>query len=138
MGIGLTMGAYEQGIFRNPENSVPELIEEQDLAFTFYENLYNSSVTVIEGVYERAAGDENQSAAGDLFFVQLGSFSRKESADGFRAEVILEGYMTSDIIVQSIDGYHRVVLGPFAHQEEAELAMNWANERLFSSLLITR
>ena len=106
--------------------------------FTFYDNLYNTSVTVMEGVYDQAIEGQGPASAANVFFVQLGSFSKKESADSFRAEVILEGYMTSDVRVQSIDGYHRVVLGPFAYKEEAELAMNWANKRLFSSLLIVR
>ena len=118
-----------------------EKLGEEVTDYTFYENLYDTSVTVLDGVYDQAvrnreAGEGRVGPA--IYFVQLGSFSRKESADVFRAEVILEGYMTSDIAVESSGGYHRVVLGPFAHREEASLAMGWAEERLFSSMLIER
>ena len=109
--------------------------------YTFYENLFDTSVTVLDGVYDQEVNHPEAGKIGagpSIYFVQLGSFSRKESADVFRAEVILEGYMTSDIAVESSDGYHRVVLGPFAHKEEASLAMGWAEERLFSSLLVER
>ena len=109
--------------------------------FTFYENLFDTSVTVLDGVYEQAVSNKEAGegrAGPPIYFVQLGSFSKKESPDVFRAEVIMEGYMTSDIAVESSDGYHRVVLGPFAHKEEASLAMGWAEERLFSSLLVER
>jgi len=118
-----------------------EKLEEEVADYTFYENLYDTSVTVLDGVYDQALSNEEagEGTAGPaIYFVQLGSFSRKESADVFRAEVILEGYMTSDIAVESSGGYHRVVLGPFAHREEASLAMGWAEERLFSSMLIER
>ena len=118
-----------------------EKLGEEVTDYTFYENLYDTSVTVLDGVYDQALSNEEagEGTVGPaIYFVQLGSFSRKESADVFRAEVILEGYMTSDIAVESSGGYHRVVLGPFAHREEASLAMGWAEERLLSSLLVER
>jgi len=138
LGVLTTSIVFQQEDLDQVVDSVPLMIDEAGPDFTFYDNLYNTSVTVMEGVYDQAIEGQGPASAANVFFVQLGSFSKKESADSFRAEVILEGYMTSDVRVQSIDGYHRVVLGPFAYKEEAELAMNWANKRLFSSLLIVR
>jgi len=138
LGVLITSIVLQQKDLDQVVDSVPSMIDEAGPDFTFYDNLYDTSVTVMEDVYDQALAGQSAVKAPELFFVQLGSFSKKESADGFRAEVILEGYMTSDVRVQSIDGYHRVVLGPFSYKEEAELAMNWANKRLFSSLLIVR
>jgi hypothetical protein len=139
--FGLIIGALATvAIYESDRNSlviesVPEDLKDKALGYSFYENLYNTSVTVLEDAYKNESLGPDE-AGPTNYFVQLGSFSAKESADGFRAEVILEGYMTSDISVQSVNGYHRVVIGPFAHKEEAELAMNWATERKFSSLLL--
>ena len=96
-----------------------EKLGEVVLDYTFYENLFDTSVTVLEGVYDQEVNHPEAGKIGagpSIYFVQLGSFSRKESADVFRAKVILEGYMTSDIAVESADSYHRVALGPFAHR----------------------
>jgi len=135
IGVIVTASIYESDRSSSVIESVPEDLKEKALDYSFYENLYSTSVTVLEDAYKNDSL-EPEEAGPTNYFVQLGSFSHKESADGFRAEVILEGYMTSDISVQSVNGYHRVVIGPFAHREEAELAMSWATERKFSGLLI--
>jgi len=135
IGVIVTASIYESDTSSSVIESVPEDLKEKALDYSFYENLYSTSVTVLEDAYKNDSL-EPEEAGPKNYFVQLGSFSHKESADGFRAEVILEGYMTSDISVQSVNGYHRVVIGPFAHREEAELAMSWATERKFSGLLI--
>ena len=135
IGVIVTASIYESDRSSSFIESVPEDLKEKALDYSFYENLYSTSVTVLEDAYKNDSL-EPEEAGPTNYFVQLGSFSHKESADGFRAEVILEGYMTSDISVQSVNGYHRVVIGPFAHREEAELAMSWATERRFSGLLV--
>jgi len=135
IGVIVTASIYESDRSSSVIESVPEDLKEKALDYSFYENLYSTSVTVLEDAYKNDSL-EPEEAGPTNYFVQLGSFSHKESADGFRAEVILEGYMTSDISVQSVNGYHRVVIGPFAHREEAELAMSWATERRFSGLLV--
>jgi hypothetical protein len=134
-GVVLASFMYEGEKDMIAESLTPKSGEEK-IGYSFYENLYNTSVTVIENVYdsdvELISGDSVSN-----FNVQLGSFSKLESAEAFRAEVILEGYMPSDISVQSFSDYHRVVIGPFAHRVEANLAMDWAESRQFSSLLIS-
>lgn len=143
VGVAASFAAYQLDTKPEipPAEAASQESSEAKTDFTFYENLFDTSVTVLDGVYDQALSNEEAGEGGAgpaIYFVQLGSFSRKESADVFRAEVILEGYMTSDIAVESSGGYHRVVLGPFAHREEASLAMGWAEERLFSSLLVER
>ena len=135
IGALATAAVYESDRSSSVIESVPEDLKEKALDYSFCENLYSTSVTVLEDAYKNDSL-EPEEAGPTNYFVQLGSFSHKESADGFRAEVILEGYMTTDISVQSANGYHRVVIGPFGYKEEAELAMNWAAERKFSSLLL--
>ena len=136
LGALATVAVYESDRSSSVIESVPEDFEEKVLDYSYYENLFNASVAVSEDVYKNESLGPDEPGPAN-YLVQLGSFSAKESADGFRAEVILEGYITSDISVQSVNGYHRVVIGPFAHKEEAQLAMNWATERKFSSLLLT-
>jgi len=137
IGMAFTIAIYESVEFPSLAESVPADLRENAIDYSFYQDLYDISVTVLENFSE----DEKASTSDrgpTNYFVQLGSFSKKESAEGFRAEVILEGYMTSDILVESIGDYHRVVIGPFAHKDEAELTMIWASERKLSSLLLTK
>jgi len=54
-----------------------EKLEEEVTDYTFYENLYDTSVAVLDGVYDQAvrnreAGEGRVGPA--IYFVQLGSF----------------------------------------------------------------
>ena len=135
LGVLLTAISYESGQYEAANSSVGQTAKGEPNNYSFYENFYNTSVTVLEGAYmdESLSTDSTRPTN---YFVQLGTFSHEESADRFRAEVILEGYMTSDILVRSTDDHYSVVIGPFAYEQEAWLAMNWAGERNFSSLLL--
>ena len=113
----------------------------EEIDYTFYENLYQSSVTVIKDAYEAPLKTQAASEKADqalLYYVQIGAFSTLENAQGFRAQAILEGYLSGDIFVDSGDGVHRVMMGPFAEQAEAALAVEWASSRNFSGLMIAK
>ncbi|MGY8892018.1 MAG: SPOR domain-containing protein [Pseudomonadales bacterium] len=68
----------------------------------------------------------------------MGAFSKENNADSFRAQALLEGYLSADIFVESSVNVHRVMIGPFAQKHEAELAIDWASGKKFSGLLLAR
>jgi|GEM_PF-589985 len=108
-----------------------EAVPEVD--YTFYDNFFKSTVTLIEGAYDMPLKDPNRS-----YYVQIGSFSDLERAQSFRGGAILDGYSSRDIQVESSNTHHRVVIGPFAESALAEAAEDWAVEHHYSALRLTR
>jgi hypothetical protein len=51
---------------------------------------------------------------------------------------VSEGYLISDIFVKAEDGIFKVLIGPFAEEKEAELAVSWAMRRRFSGVITTK
>ena len=136
IGIILTTLAYEQETATEVArkvvvDKVSDGVKEID--YTFYENLYKSSVTVFKDAY-----DSPMSEAPEVYYVQIGAFSKLDNADSFRAEAILEGYLIADIFVETVGDIHRVMIGPFAEKYEAELAIDWASGKNFSGLLLAK
>ena len=105
----------------------------KEFDFNFYEMLYQSSVHLIREAYDPAVSE-----ATDVYYVQIGAFSRLDNADSLRAEAILEGYLSADIFVETVGDIHRVMIGPFAEKYEAELAIDWASGKNFSGLLLAK
>ena len=144
LGVSVTMLAFMQDV---PEDVLRGYVADKtaglskEIEYTFYDTLPLSSITVARGAYravstdEALESDENRS---DLFYVQLGAFSKQEQAMRFRGKAILEGFMISDIFVESVGEIHGVLIGPFAHRQEAEQAIDWASEKNFSGLLLAR
>ncbi len=108
-----------------------EAVPEVD--YTFYDNFFKSTVTLIEGAYDVPLKDPNRT-----YYVQIGSFSDLERAQSFRGGAILDGYSSRDIHVESSETHHRVVIGPFAESALAEAAEDWAVEHQYSALRLTR
>ena len=144
LGVCLTILAYEQDTATEmalevvPEQVVSGLDE---IDYTFYDNLPKSSITVIKDAYQAALSEtEVAPVDGDknLYYVQIGAFSKQVNADSFRAQAILEGYLSADIFVESSAEVHRVMIGPFAQKREAELAIGWASAKKFSGLLLAK
>ena len=108
-----------------------EAVPEVD--YTFYDNFFKSTVTLIEGAYDVPLKDSNRT-----YYVQIGSFSDLERAQNFRGGAILDGYSSRDIQVESSETHHRVVIGPFAESALAEAAEDWAVEHQYSALRLTR
>jgi cell division protein FtsN len=125
---------WEPSIAEQPS----ELSKDPAVGFTFYEGLFDTSVQTIEGVYKQVTKVGPVEPRQLDFMVQLGSFSKKESAQTLRAEIILEGYQPSQVSIQLADDYHRVMIGPFDTEDQAQLAMGWANERLLNSFIVER
>ena len=112
-----------------------------EIDYTFYDNLSQSSISVIKDAYNATLKKPDTSAeasAPKFYYVQIGAFSKENNADSFRAEALLEGYLSADIFVESGVGVHRVMIGPFAQKHEAELAIDWASGKKFSGLLLSR
>ena len=78
LGVLITLMVLQQEDLDQVVDSVPSMIDEAGPDFTFYDNLYDTSVTVMEDVYDQALGGAEPSQSPELFFVQLGSFSKKE------------------------------------------------------------
>jgi len=126
-------------VMETVSDQISEGISEID--YTFYEDLYQSSVTVIKDVYDaplKAIANSENGETSQKYYVQIGAFSKQDNAEGFRGEAILEGYLSSDIFVESSDGVHRVMMGPFTEVSKANLAVNWAASRNFSGVLVAK
>ena len=120
-------------------DKVTEQVAEID--YTFYDNLSQSSISVIKDAYNatlKKPDTSAEAAAPKFYYVQIGAFSKENNADSFRAEALLEGYLSADIFVESTADVHRVMIGPFAQKHEAELAIDWASGKKFSGLLLAR
>ena len=144
IGVLVTVSFYEQDLA--PEVS-REAVESkltsqiQEIDYTFYDNLPQSSITVVKDVYDAVLSAPVQGvddASASLYYVQIGAFSKIENADSFRAQAILEGYLSADIFVETTGDMHRVMIGPFAEKYEAELAVDWAAAKQFSGLLFAK
>ena len=144
LGVCSTILAYEQDTATEmalevvPEQFVSRLDE---IDYTFYDNLPKSSITVIKDAYQAVLSETDLAPVDvdkDLYYVQIGAFSKQVNADSFRAQAILEGYLSADIFVQSSADVHRVMIGPFAKKHEAELAIDWASAKKFSGLLLAK
>ena len=144
LGVSIIMLAFMQD---GPEDVLlgylAEKIADQpkEIEYTFYETLPLSSITVDRGAYRTVSTDaalESDEKRSDLFYVQLGAFSKQEQAIRFRGRAILEGFMIADIFVESVGDIHAVLVGPFAHKHEAQQAIDWASEKYFSGLLLAR
>ena len=144
LGVCLTILAYEQDTATEmalevvPEQFVSRLDE---IDYTFYDNLPKSSITVIKDAYQAVLSETDIAPVDgdkDLYYVQIGAFSKQVNADSFRAQAILEGYLSADIFVESSAHVHRVIIGPFAQKHEAELAIDWASAKKFSGLLLAK
>ena len=144
LGVCLTILAYEQDTATEmalevvPEQVVSRLDE---IDYTFYDNLPKSSITVIKDAYQAVLSETDIAPVDgdkDLYYVQIGAFSKQVSADSFRAQAILEGYLSADIFVESSADIHRVMIGHFAQKHEAELAIDWASGKNFSGLLLAK
>ena len=136
IGITITTLAYEQEIATEVArglavDKVSDGVKEID--YTFYENLYKSSITILKDAY-----DSPMTEAPVAYYVQIGAFSKLDNADSFRAEAILEGYLIADIFVETVGDIHRVMIGPFAEKHEAELTIDWASSKKFSGLLLAK
>ena len=144
IGVLVTVSFYEQDLA--PEVS-REAVESkltsqiQEIDYTFYDNLPQSSITVVKDVYDAVLSAPLQGVddeVASLYYVQIGAFSKLENADSFRAQAILEGYLSADIFVETTRDIHRVMIGPFAEKHEAELAIDWASGKQFSGLLLAK
>ena len=144
LGVCLTILAYEQD---TATEMALEVVPEQvvsgfdEIDYTFYDNLPKSSITVIKDAYQAVLSDTGIAPVDgdkDLYYVQIGAFSKQVNADSFRAQAILEGYLSADIFVESSAEVYRVMIGPFAQKHEAELAIDWASGKNFSGLLLAK
>jgi cell division protein FtsN len=144
LGVLMTVLAYEpdtatQMPAEQLVHSVTEHVAEID--YTFYDNLSESSISVIKDAYKATLKKPDTGSEADapkFYYVQIGAFSKQNNADSFRAEALLEGYLSADIFVESTPDVHRVMIGPFAQKHEAELAIDWASGKQFSGLLLAR
>ena len=61
----------------------------------------------------------------DSFMLQAGSFEEQRQADMFRATLMLRGYdaKTKMVEIPQIGPRYRVIIGPFASQDEAKAAI---------------
>ena len=136
LGVVVTILFYELDVAPVPAKVYePKKVEEID--YSFYDNLPKSSITVIEDAYSKAVED---TAIGDasLYIVQIGAFSEPDNAEVFKDQAVSEGYLISDIFVQADDGIFKVLIGPFAKKQEAELAVSWAMSKRFSGVITTK
>ena len=83
VGVAASFAAYQLDTKREipPAEEAPQEASEAKTDFTFYDNLFDTSVTVLDGVYDQALSNEEAGEGGAgpaIYFVQLGSFSRKE------------------------------------------------------------
>ena len=144
IGIVATILVYEQETATEVarEVVVDQVVDEvKEIDYTFYENLYQSSVTVIKDAYDaplKRTAEDLKPDAPTWYYVQIGAFSKQENADSFRAEALLEGYLSADIFVETVGDINRVMIGPFAAKQEATLAVDWASSRKFSALLLSK
>lgn len=64
------------------------------------------------------------------FTVQLAAFNRRGEAEKMKAALTLKGFQVSVVVIeQNHAAWYRVILGPFASKEEAEVAQHAIAER---------
>jgi len=78
-----------------------------------------------------------QAPLGNQFFLQAGSFRRKDDAESVRAQIILLG---QDVRVESgrvrEETWYRVLVGPFANREQLAVSQKALSANGFSNLLL--
>lgn len=78
-----------------------------------------------------------QAPLSSQFFLQAGSFRRKDDAESLRAQIILLG---QDVRVESVrvreETWYRVLVGPFANREQLAVSQKALSANGFSNLLL--
>jgi len=107
LGVLLTILAYERDTATQlPTEQLVDKVTEQvaEIDYTFYDNLSQSSISVIQDAYNATLKKSDPSTETDVpkfYYVQIGAFSKENNADSFRAKALLEGYLSADIFIES-------------------------------------
>ena len=148
LGIVITISVYEFNTDQIDLKTIPDLPKTPDLVdlaaleavkdeleYQFYDALEFSTVLLDTKPYQDVA----LKAKTYEYFVQLGSFSDKNNADAFRAELLLEGYLKPDLFIEREDKKpYRVMIGPFAEEGLAYDTEQWAAAHKLNALLVKR
>ena len=148
LGIVITISVYEFNTDQIDLKAIPDLPKTPDLVdlaaleavkdeleYQFYDALEFSTVLLDTKPYQDVA----LKAKTYEYFVQLGSFSDKNNADAFRAELLLEGYLKPDLFIER-EGKepYRVMIGPLVDLAQATSIGKWASEHKLSFVLVQR
>ena len=135
LGSVITISVYEFNTDQIDLKTIPDLPKAPDLVdlaaleavkdeleYQFYDALEFSTVLLDKKPYQDVA----LKAKIFEYFVQLGSFSDKNNADAFRAELLLEGYLEPELFIEK-EGKepYRVMIGPFDNKFLAGDIQNW-------------
>lgn len=73
----------------------------------------------------------SQESAKEFYFLQVAAFKKIQDAERLKASLILKGYEVSIAPAQDMQGWHRVVMGPYTQQQaEKTRGLIAQNERL--------
>ena len=145
LGIAITIGFYELRTDSLDKAQIPDVsaLDEQEILsvvkdtfdYHFYEAFEISSVLMdTEPYQQKMAANENYD-----YYVQVASFSLKDNADAFLADLLLEGYLKPDLFIEKDGlGPYRVMIGPFDDKPSASDTKQWAADHKLSALLVRR
>ncbi len=132
---------------------VPELLEDTDAPapaksasspapatprFEFFDSLPRGDVSVNTKPYEKLTPKAGADPV--EYLLQVGSFSTRDDAERLRASVLLTGLdaRTTQAKLPSGAVAHRVIVGPFDHEQEMRRAMTKLREQNINPLLLAR
>lgn len=118
--------------------TAPEVAEEEDRAFDFYEILPEYEVVVTEPVRQRPTrGGDAKVSPSATYFIQAGSFRRFEDADRRKASLALLG-IESSIKKAEVNSRvtHRVQIGPVSDSDQLTNLQNTLSSNGIEHLLL--
>ena len=74
------------------------------------------------------------------YYVQVGAFSRVEDGEQLKASLLLKGFLSQHIFVESDNSekIHRVLIGPYTEKGKALMSLSWAHRQEFDGLIVQR
>ena len=74
------------------------------------------------------------------YYVQVGAFSRVEDGEQLKASLLLKGFLSQHIFVESDNNekIHRVLIGPYTEKGKALMSLSWAHRQEFDGLIVQR
>lgn len=118
--------------------TAPEVPDEEERAFDFYEILPEYEVVVTEPVSPRPSrGPDTKTSPSATYFIQAGSFRRFEDADRRKASLALLG-IESSIKKAEVNSRvtHRVQIGPVSDPDELRTLKNALSSNGIEHLLL--
>ena len=81
-----------------------------------------------------------KSSSNSHYYVQVGAFSKQTDGEQLKANLLLKGFLSQHIFVESDDAknLYRVLIGPYTEKGKAIMSLSWAHKQEFEGLVVQR